>query len=174
VTETHPAHAGIHVVLTDSDAERDSAYRIRTEVFVEEQGVPLELELDELDADAEHVLARRGGRDVGTGRLVVEPAGFLGLDPADGRIAHIGRIAVLADARGLSIGTVLMNELEARAVVLGLRLAYLSAQTQALEFYERLGYSAYGEEFDDAGIPHRHMTKVLRDADEFLSDNGEG
>jgi predicted GNAT family N-acyltransferase len=144
------------------DAERAEAYAIRREVFVDEQDVPVELELDDRDPDADHLLARRDGRAVGTGRLVVEPPGFEGADPAYGPVAHLGRIAVLAEARHAGLGAGLVRGLEGVAVARGLRIAYLGAQVHAVPFYERLGYAAHGAVFDDAGIDHRHMTRVLR------------
>ena len=73
-------------------------------VFVEEQAVPVELELDERDPAADHLLARQDGRGVGTARLVIEEPGFEGADPAYGPVAHLGRIAVLAEARHAGSG----------------------------------------------------------------------
>ena len=128
----------------------DACMAIRREVFVEEQNVPEELEHDEHDATAVHLLAVVGGRPVGTARLLI-----------DGEAAKIGRVAVLAAARGTGAGAALMraalDELRAR----GVRTARLGAQTHALGFYERLGFAADGPEYDDAGIPHRDMSRAL-------------
>ena len=143
------------------EAERAEAYEIRRVVFVEEQAVPVELELDERDATADHLLARDHGRAVGTARLVIEEPGFEGADPSYGPVAHLGRIAVLAEARHSGLGAGLVRGLEERAAARGLRIAYLGAQVHAVAFYERLGYTAHGDVFDDAGIDHRHMTRVL-------------
>ena len=143
------------------DSERAEAYEIRRVVFVEEQAVPVELELDDRDPAADHLLARQDGRAVGTARLVIEEPGFEGADPAYGPVAHLGRIAVLAEARHAGLGAGLVRGLEERALRRGLRIAYLGAQVHAVAFYERLGYTAYGDVFDDAGIDHRHMTRIL-------------
>lgn len=144
-----------------SAEDRAAAYAVRHEVFVVEQGVPADLELDDLDDTADHVVAYVGGRAVGAGRLVVEPAGFAGTDPALGPVGHLGRLAVRREGRGTGLGVRLVRAVEERAVVHGLRPVVLGAQTHAIGFYERLGYAAYGEVFDDAGLPHRWMRRLL-------------
>ncbi|RJK96810.1 GNAT family N-acetyltransferase [Vallicoccus soli] len=136
----------------EDEAGRQRAYAIRTEVFVEEQAVPLELELDEHDPTADHVLAYDGDEPVGTGRLVLEDGGG---------VAHLGRIAVRAGARGRGVGVALITALEQLGRERGAGTSLLGAQVQALGFYERLGYVAEGPEFDDAGIAHRWMRKAL-------------
>ena len=137
-----------------------AAYAIRYTVFVEEQGVAADLERDDRDATADHFVAHLAGRPVGAVRLVEEPPGFEGADPSLGPVAHLGRLAVLAEARGTGLGVLLVRAVEGRAAERGLRLVYLGAQQHAIGFFERLGYHAYGEEFDDAGLPHRHMSRV--------------
>ncbi|ARJ69701.1 GNAT family N-acetyltransferase [Paracoccus contaminans] len=137
------------ITVTD---DLDACMAIRIKVFVEEQKVPAELEGDEHDADAVHLLATAAdGRPIGTARLLI-----------DGDKAKIGRVAVLRAARGTGAGAALMraalDELRAR----GVRMAGLGAQTHAIGFYERLGFAAYGPEYDDAGIPHRDMTLDLQ------------
>jgi predicted GNAT family N-acyltransferase len=149
------------VRLVTDEAGRAAAYQLRTDVFVLEQGVPPELELDDLDAVADHFVAYDDDRVVGAGRLVVEDAGFEGSDPALGPVAHLGRLAVRPETRGTGLGVDLVRAIEARAAERGLRVVALSAQTHALGFYERLGYTAYGPEFDDAGLPHRWMSRTL-------------
>ncbi|PAU97179.1 GNAT family N-acetyltransferase [Paracoccus salipaludis] len=123
---------------------------IRRRVFIEEQNVPEELELDELDATAVHLLAVQDGRPVGTARLLIE-----------GESAKIGRVAVLPEMRGTRAGAALMraalDELRAR----GVTKAKLGAQTHAIGFYEKLGFTVHGPEYDDAGIPHRDMSRSL-------------
>lgn len=123
---------------------------IRRRVFIEEQNVPEELELDELDATAVHLLAVQDGRPVGTARLLIE-----------GKSAKIGRVAVLPEMRGTRAGAALMraalDELRAR----GVTKAKLGAQTHAIGFYEKLGFTVHGPEYDDAGIPHRDMSRSL-------------
>ena len=164
--------------LVATPAERVAAYRVRADVFVTEQGVPPDLELDDLDETADHFVAyddmapgseavgsdggaAGGDRAVGAGRLVVEEPGFEGADPALGPVGHLGRLAVRPEIRGTGLGVDLVRAIENRAAERGLRVVTLSAQTHALGFYERLGYTAYGPEFDDAGLPHRWMSRTL-------------
>jgi predicted GNAT family N-acyltransferase len=161
VTAGTPART-IRVAQDESD--RAAAYQVRYDVFVTEQQVPADLELDELDETADHFVAYddgRADRAVGAGRLVVEPAGFADADPALGPVAHLGRLAVRPETRGTALGVALVAAIEARAAERGLRVVALSAQTHALGFYERLGYTAHGPVFDDAGLPHRWMRKLL-------------
>jgi predicted GNAT family N-acyltransferase len=147
--------------LAGDEAERAAAYGVRFDVFVTEQQVPADLELDDLDDTADHFVAFDDGRAVGAGRLVVERAGFADADPTLGEVAHLGRLAVRPETRGTALGVGLVAAIEVRAAERGLRVVALSAQTHALGFYERLGYAAHGPVFDDAGLPHRWMTKVL-------------
>jgi predicted GNAT family N-acyltransferase len=123
------------------EQDRERLRRVRETVFVQEQQVPAELEWDEWDPSARHLLAVDAeGGPIGTARLL--PNG------------HIGRMAVLAAWRGQGVGSALLAEL--------LRLAdgptFLNAQTSALGFYRRHGFRAEGEEFMDAGIPHQRMS----------------
>jgi predicted GNAT family N-acyltransferase len=141
--------------------DRAAALAIRFDVFVNEQQVPADLELDALDETADHFVAYDDDVAVGAGRLVVEPAGFEGTDPALGQVGHLGRLAVRPQARGTALGVALVQAIEARAAERGLRVVALSSQTHALGFYERLGYTAYGDVFDDAGLPHRWMRREL-------------
>jgi len=149
------------VRLAADRTDRDAAYAVRYDVFVTEQQVPADLELDELDETADHFVAYDGEVAVGAGRLVVEPPGFADSDPALGPVAHLGRLAVRPEARGTALGVELVRAIEQRAAERGLQVVTLSAQTHALGFYERLGYVAYGDEFDDAGLPHRWMSRTL-------------
>jgi predicted GNAT family N-acyltransferase len=149
------------VRLAADRADKDAALAVRYDVFVTEQNVPEDLELDEHDETADHFVAYDDELPVGAGRLVVEPPGFAAADPALGPVAHLGRLAVRPDARGTALGVALVRAIEDRAAERGLRVVALSAQTHALGFYERLGYAAYGEEFDDAGLPHRWMSRTL-------------
>lgn len=121
----------------------DAASEIRRIVFIEEQRVPVEEEWDGRDGDSRHFLALQDGRPVGTARLLPD--------------AHIGRVAVLDEARGLGVGAALMRAAIAAARRDGHPRVELAAQTHALAFYERLGFEAVGGEFLDAGIPHRNM-----------------
>lgn len=121
---------------------------IRMEVFVREQGVPLDDEMDEHDQSATHYLAQRDGAPVATARTRVL---------ADGT-AKIERVAVRANARGSGVGRQLMEHCIARLRnhPQTQRIA-ITAQTQALPFYEKLGFVAEGAEFMEAGIPHYAM-----------------
>ena len=124
---------------------------LRTRVFVEEQGVPAELEQDAHDAAAVHVVARdAGGRLVATGRLLVR----------DGR-GVIGRMAVDASARGRGHGADVLAELHRQAAALGLTEVELHAQLTARGFYERAGYTAVGGVYEEAGIAHVTMRRPL-------------
>ncbi|MGW8355876.1 GNAT family N-acetyltransferase [Streptomyces wedmorensis] len=142
-------------------ADRDACFAVRREVFVEEQGVPRELEYDAYDATAVHVLAvRADGLPLGTGRLL-HGADAVGKTGGDAPVGSLGRLAVAKAARGLGIGAALVLAVEDVARERGLTAVDLHAQTHALGFYERLGYTAYGPEFPDAGMPHRAMRKAL-------------
>jgi predicted GNAT family N-acyltransferase len=124
---------------------------LRTRVFVEEQGVPPEIEQDDRDATAVHVLSRdASGRVVATGRLVV-----------DGERATIGRMAADASVRGRGHGAAVLAELHRQAVLRGVREVELHAQVTARRFYERAGYLAVGEEYEEAGIRHVTMRRSL-------------
>ena len=124
---------------------------LRTRVFVEEQGVPAEVEQDEHDATAVHALAEdEDGHVVATGRLLVR----------DGRTV-IGRMAVDAGARGRGHGAAVLAELHRQAAVLGLPEVELHAQLTARGFYERAGYTAVGDVYEEAGIAHVTMRRPL-------------
>jgi predicted GNAT family N-acyltransferase len=144
-------------VVAAQDADGMAAvHAIRREVFVVEQNVPAELEFDGKDDRAVHVLAP----DAGTGRLLLgaDAAAKNGGDPDT---AVLGRLAVLKAARGTGVGARLVAALEDEARRLGLAGVYLEAQVHAIAFYERLGYTAFGPEFPDAGIAHRAMRRSL-------------
>ncbi|OGA28509.1 MAG: GNAT family N-acetyltransferase [Betaproteobacteria bacterium RIFCSPLOWO2_12_FULL_67_28] len=138
----------LRIELLDWETARAEASRIRYAVFVEEQRVPREMELDELDPQCVHALAfPREGVPVATGRLLPD--------------SHIGRMAVLKDWRGRGIGGALLERLVAAARARGDREVALSAQTHALEFYRRHQFLEEGETYLDAGIPHRMMRRPL-------------
>ena len=142
----------IEVREVHDDAERRAALALRHAVFVDEQGVPAELEIDEHDEDALHLVALEDGRLVGTCRLVAD-------SPAER--AKFGRLVVAPDARGAGVGSALLGEAERRAHALGCNRVVLTAQTTAMGLYERAGYTARGEVFLDAGIEHMTMEKAL-------------
>ena len=139
---------GPRIELGDWDRLRAAAEPIRFAVFVEEQKVPAEIELDEFDAVSLHALAFDAqGAAVGTGRLLPD--------------GHIGRMAVLPSARGKGVGSALLRALMQAARQRGHREVALSAQTHAMPFYQRFGFVAEGDVYDDAGIPHRSMRLVF-------------
>ncbi|MFS0698036.1 GNAT family N-acetyltransferase [Streptomyces nitrosporeus] len=145
----------------DGESDLAACFQVRKEVFVGEQNVPEEIEYDAYDTTAVHVVAvAADGTALGTGRLLhgEDAAGKTGGDPA---VGSLGRLAVTGRARGLGVGAALVRAIEAEARGLGLTAVDLHAQTHALGFYERLGYTAYGPEFPDAGIPHRAMRRAL-------------
>jgi predicted GNAT family N-acyltransferase len=128
-----------------------AALALRHEVFVVEQRVPLEEEVDRHDETALHLVAVDGGRVVATCRLVDE-----------GGTSKLGRMAVAASARRRGLASALLAEAEARARKGGAARIALAAQTGALALYERAGYTAYGDRFLDAGIEHVMMEKRVR------------
>lgn len=121
---------------------------VREQVFIQEQHVPEELEWDEHDTEATHVVALDPNNYViGTARLLTD--------------GHIGRMAVLEAWRKTGIGSAMLEKLLLLAQQNGLTKVFLHAQSSAVVFYEKHGFVALGEEFMDAGIPHRYMEKVL-------------
>ncbi|MFK0115938.1 GNAT family N-acetyltransferase [Streptomyces sp. NPDC090994] len=149
------------VRMAEDPADREACFAVRKEVFVAEQGVDEEIEYDAYDAVATHVLAvREDGVPLGTGRLLTGDAAAGKTGGAPG-VGSLGRLAVTRAARGLGVGAALVRAIEDAARARGLTAVDLHAQTHALGFYERLGYTAYGPEFPDAGIPHRAMRRVL-------------
>lgn len=135
------------VVVADFERDYVAIRSVRFAVFVHEQQVPAEIEMDERDAECLHVLALDGlGQAIGTGRIDVALGG------------KIGRMAVLAGQRGRGIGRALVESLHACAIERGLKSVWCHAQVAAQPFYERAGYRAHGEIFLEAGIPHIRMT----------------
>lgn len=123
---------------------------LRTDVFINEQQVPVELEWDDEDNTARHLLAIDADNTaIGCARLL--PSG------------QIGRMAVIVSRRGEGWGKQLLAEAEATARAQGQTEVFLHAQTHAIPFYAALGYLIASEEFMDAGIPHRTMRKNLID-----------
>lgn len=134
--------------LGDWDALQDEAKAIRFEVFVDEQQVDPELELDDMDAVCLHAIAYDAcGAAAGTGRLLPD--------------GHIGRMAVRKMARGHGIGSALLQALMLQAQARGDRRLVLSAQTHAAPFYARHGFVPQGEVYVEAGIEHILMQLVF-------------
>jgi predicted GNAT family N-acyltransferase len=143
---------------------RAACLDLRREVFVDEQGVPADLELDAFDDDTStsHLAAFDAeGLVIGTVRWVTEGPGFEGVDGDLGDIGHLQRLAVRASARGRGIGAVLVAAVEAEVEQAALDAIYLAAQATAVRFYERLNYATFGAPFVEAGLDHRHMFKRL-------------
>lgn len=144
----------IEVVEALDPAVREGCLALRERVFIVEQRVPAELERDELDAVAVHAAALAGGRVVGTGRLVRQPA-------PGGEIGRVGRMAVDAAWRRAGVGARLLVFLEERARAMGLPEIELHAQCYVEPFYRRHGYAPEGATFEEAGIDHVVMRKRL-------------
>ena len=126
-----------------------AALALRAAVFIDEQGVPLEEEIDGHDDEALHLVAvDAGGTVVGTCRLL-----------ADGPVLKLGRMAVAPAARRHRIGLRLLELADAEAVAAGTEVIVLAAQVEAQPLYERAGYTARGDVFLDAGIEHVRMHK---------------
>ncbi len=122
------------------------AFAIRMRVFVKEQGVPAEIELDSDDERATHFLAYVGTSAVGTARIVARHG-----------TAKIGRMAVSKNYRGRGIGKELLQRATETAKKRGAKTIYLHAQVPVIGFYQSMGFRSVGPIFDEAGIPHRKM-----------------
>jgi predicted GNAT family N-acyltransferase len=144
----------LRIELMSWEQARERAAPLRLAVFVDEQGVPREIELDEHDAHCVHALALTPeGEAIGTGRLL--PA-----EPHDGRpVGHIGRMAVRRDWRGCGAGAAILEQLVDAARARGDACIELSAQTHALGFYAAHDFVAYGEVYLEAGIEHQAMRR---------------
>ena len=136
------------IITGDWESVREDAQRVRIEVFVIEQNVPIELEWDEGDEVSTHAIAYdKEGQPVATGRLLPD--------------GHIGRMAVIKPLRGCGLGREVLQALLQQARDEGHKDLLLHAQTHALSFYEKQGFIAEGEEFLEADIPHRLMRLTL-------------
>lgn len=138
----------VQIIEAPWDEYRETLLRIRFEVFVDEQGVPPELERDAHDGRATHLLAcDADGNAIATARMLDD--------------GHIGRMAVLKPWRGRGVGTALMRRLIQLAADTGYPEVFLHAQCTAEPFYQRLGFVAEGGIYLDAGIDHRTMRMSL-------------
>lgn len=152
------APAEVVIVPVEGPGDFAAAMAIREVVFIEEQRVPEEIERDDHDPTAFHVLAQERGHAIGTGRLVElrEPP------PGEaGRWGQIGRMAVLVAHRRGGVGARILGALEAEAERRRLDGIVLHAQLHAHAFYEKGGYADHGTIFEEAGIPHVEMRKRL-------------
>lgn len=139
--------SGVHVATTDT--QREAAFRVRHEVFVEGQGVDEALEYDGKDDDAAHFVAVDGERPVGAARL----------RELDAETGKVERVAVRETHRGNGWGRELMAAVEREARDRGLRKLALHAQSPVESFYRKLDYRTVSDEFEEAGIPHVEMVK---------------
>ncbi|OIV38372.1 GNAT family N-acetyltransferase [Mangrovactinospora gilvigrisea] len=137
------------IKVIEGTGDLTDVHAVRREVFIVEQEIPEAEEWDDRDASCTHLLAvTPDGAPLGTARLLPD--------------GHLGRLAVLKQARGTGLGAALVRAVEAEARRRGMTRLALDAQVYAIPFYERLGYAAHGGEFDDgSGIMHRAMTRSL-------------
>lgn len=136
----------VQIRRISSDRDLAKAFAIRLRVFVKEQGVPKDIELDRDDRRAIHFLAVGAGRAIGTTRLVIRHGS-----------AKIGRMAVLKSHRGKGVGRKLLQRAIAAAEKAGAKRIYLHAQVAVIGFYEKLGFRCVGPVFEEGKIPHRKM-----------------
>ena len=156
----------VEVRRAETDAERADALEVRRAVFIDEQGVPEDLEVDGRDDESIHFVAYTDGepsegdserhdtddsRPIGAGRL----------REVGERVGKVERIAVLQSYRGEGVGRKIMRTLEATAAERGLSKLVMHAQTPVEGFYRDLGYETTSDEFEEAGIPHVEMAKSL-------------
>lgn len=142
----------IRLIEVTNPRDLARAIHIRRCVFIEEQGVPEEIELDADDSAAIHVLAIAGRVAVGCARMVAHQ---------NGEWVKIGRMAVMPRWRRCGVGRVMLTWLVSRATASGAHRAVLNAQVHAEGFYLGCGFHPVGEIFDEAGIAHRRMEREL-------------
>ncbi|UJF18736.1 GNAT family N-acetyltransferase [Vibrio sp. SS-MA-C1-2] len=130
---TPETEAGIHLV--------------RHTVFTAEQNVDAEIDFDGLDSQAVHAIVMQENQVVATGRMLED--------------GHIGRIAVLAEYRGLKLGAKIVNALINEATNLAYPRVYLGSQIHAVGFYQKLGFTPFGDQYVEANIEHQSMEKLL-------------
>ncbi len=139
------------VQFAEWSQQRDALAKLRTDVFVEEQNVPAEVIMDELDADGVHVVARdASGNVIGTGRLVLQKF-----------VPRIGRMAVVKSLRSTGVGGRILEKLCDAAKQRGFGEVMVHSQTHASPFYFKHGFLSHGSEFFEAGIPHQEMRKHI-------------
>jgi predicted GNAT family N-acyltransferase len=129
------------------DKGQTALREIRKTVFIKEQRVPVELEWDEFDQNCQHILATTNGKAIGTGRLTED--------------GHIGRMAVLKNFRKQGVGSAMLTELIKLARQKKMQTVVLNAQVSAELFYKKFAFETISGVFDDAGIPHVKMQKLL-------------
>lgn len=140
----------LRIVISKEREVFHTAEKIRYQVFVDEQGFSSEIEVDDVDSHAFHVVAFDGEKPVGAARY------FGDCDPY-----HIGRVAVIPEYRGKGVGSYIMRKIEGFAKENGAKELTLGSQLRVEKFYASLGYERVGEEFLDEGCPHIEMRKAL-------------
>ncbi|MFC4620152.1 GNAT family N-acetyltransferase [Camelliibacillus cellulosilyticus] len=143
----------MEVKVVENHMEYEDALEVRKKVFIVEQQVPEDLEIDEFEDTSIHFVAYDQGQAVGAGRLRKK-----------GDDAKVERICVIPERRGQHIGGLIMRAVEAEAEKMGCEGLLLNAQCHALPFYEKLGYIVTSDEFEEAGISHVEMRKNLNTA----------
>lgn len=144
---------GLIIRKTENKKEIFKSLYLRKIVFIDEQNVPTELEIDEYDKCATHFIILNDDEVIGTARLVISD-----------KKGKIGRMSILKEYRNRGIGSKLINKIIEYSKNIGLEFLYLNAQINAIKFYEKNGFSVKGQEFMDAGIPHIKMFMVLNDS----------
>lgn len=139
------------IKAAETPLEKEQAFEIRRKVFVEEQGVPLSIEMDEHDDSAIHFVGYELEQPIAAARLREVGLG----------IGKVERVCVLPEFRGQHVGLLIMNAIEEHASQSGLSRLKLNSQSYAIPFYEKLNYVVTSPEFMDAGIPHRTMEKTI-------------
>lgn len=136
----------VTAVLIHGSEGLEVQYKIRYQVFTLEQGVPIEIEQDEYDSVSQHVIIYDDNIAVGTGRIINKNGQWL-----------IGRIAVLSDFRGRSYGDLIVRKLVDYGFRMGYKQIEVHSQIQVLDFYKRIGFIEYGEEYLESNIQHKSM-----------------
>ena len=140
----------MNIKVVETKEEKNQVFQIRTTVFVDEQKVSIEEEIDEFEDSAIHFIGYENEVPVAASRLRwVDEYG------------KIERVCILKEYRGKSYGTDMINRMEVEVTKKGYTKTKLNAQTRAVDFYKRLGYKVVSGEFLDAGIPHVTMTKQI-------------
>lgn len=142
----------VQVFLGTNQAESQLAFQVRDLVFTQEQGYPAEIDIDEYDVSAWHVVISEDGTPLATARLI----------EVHGK-HKIGRVAVVKHARKRGLGLQVMQVLIEKAQTLGIDEIVLHSQTHAQGFYERLGFEAFGDVFLEDGQPHIAMVRKLKE-----------
>jgi predicted GNAT family N-acyltransferase len=140
----------VEVKIVTNEQELADAFEVRKTVFIHEQNVPEEEEIDQFESDSIHFVLYDNGKAAGAGRFRV----------LDG-VGKVERICVLKENRKNGAGVAVMNKIEEYAKSQGISTLKLNAQTHAIPFYSKLGYETVSEEFLDAGIPHKTMKKYV-------------